>query len=107
MEALKEISGRDYCIYVCPIGKAKSAELLDACESAWDAAMDMHAFVDMCEKTCIKTRVFKSDSTEKALKDTSTSDEKQPVTPFADNFEYSEYVDDFQKDLILEQREQM
>lgn len=43
---------RNYCYKVCPLGKAKSQELLDTLNSAYDAAMDMVAFVEKCAKTC-------------------------------------------------------
>ena len=42
----------DYCIDKCPLGKEKSKEFLDKNESAYDAAMDMHFFVQECLKTC-------------------------------------------------------
>lgn len=43
---------RDFCIKGCPIGLEKSKEFLDKNNSAYDAAMDMHFFVDKCIKTC-------------------------------------------------------
>ena len=43
---------KDYCIKDCPIGKAKTEELLRKNNSVYDAAMDMHFFVKECRKTC-------------------------------------------------------
>jgi hypothetical protein len=40
------------CIEDCPIGKAKSQELLAGCNSAYDAAMDFIDFVNKCSKEC-------------------------------------------------------
>jgi hypothetical protein len=42
----------DCCAKDCPIGKAKSAELLERENSAYDAAIDFWAFVSECSKTC-------------------------------------------------------
>lgn len=42
----------NYCIENCLIGKKKSEELLDGCNSACDAAIDFRLFADDCFKTC-------------------------------------------------------
>lgn len=41
-----------YCIKTCELGKRKSEEFLALNNSAYDAAMDMCAFVDKCRITC-------------------------------------------------------
>ena len=41
-----------YCDRKCPIGMQKREQFLSECESAFDAALDMWAFVDKCSKTC-------------------------------------------------------
>lgn len=41
-----------YCSNICPIGKLKKEQFLADCESAADAAFDMHLFVTRCYKTC-------------------------------------------------------
>lgn len=41
-----------YCIKQCENGIAKSNEFLDNNNSAYDAAIDMWAFVEECKKTC-------------------------------------------------------
>lgn len=38
-----------YCIKECPIGKVKSKELLNECESSIDAAFEMRDFVENCK----------------------------------------------------------
>jgi hypothetical protein len=43
---------RDYCIKECPLGIEKSKEFLEINNSAYDAAMDMHFFVEKCINTC-------------------------------------------------------
>lgn len=53
-----------YCIKECPIGKKQSEKFLEDAESAWDAAFDMHLFVDECIKTGCpyeKNRIEKAD----------------------------------------------
>ena len=50
MELTKE--QQDYCYRECPIGKAKSRELLDESNSAYDAALDMPWFVQKYSETC-------------------------------------------------------
>jgi hypothetical protein len=42
----------DFCIKTCPLGVKKSEEFLAKNNSAYDAALDMHFFVDECKKTC-------------------------------------------------------
>lgn len=42
----------EYCIKNCELGRRKSRELLDQNNSAYDAALDMHWFVEECKKTC-------------------------------------------------------
>lgn len=41
-----------FCIKKCKIGIEKSEEFLEANNSAYDAAIDMWAFVAECKKTC-------------------------------------------------------
>jgi hypothetical protein len=36
----------------CPIGKKASSDLLNTCDSAFDAAYDFEAFIENCTKTC-------------------------------------------------------
>ncbi len=50
---------KDYCIKKCPKGIAESKRLLDINNSAYDAAMDMYSFVQVCLKTCpYKDKLF-------------------------------------------------
>jgi len=42
-----------YCIKKCLIGKDVSDKIIAKSNSAFDAAFDMQAFVDKCEKTCL------------------------------------------------------
>lgn len=42
----------DFCIKGCPLGIEKSEEFLAINNSVYDAAMDMHSFVEECLKTC-------------------------------------------------------
>lgn len=42
----------EYCIKHCELGCKKSKEFLDQSNSAYDAALDMHWFVEECKKTC-------------------------------------------------------
>lgn len=53
---MKEEFNRDICIQECPIGKAKSQELLDKYNSAFDAASEMWVFVEKCSQTCERCR---------------------------------------------------
>lgn len=41
----------EYCITQCERGKAKAAELLERCDSVWDAADEMRAFTRQCQET--------------------------------------------------------
>ena len=54
----------DFCIKCCHIGKEKSEELLNKNNSVYDAAMDMHIFVEHCIKTCQYKCNFKQDEIE-------------------------------------------
>lgn len=49
MSKMDDIS---YCIENCPIGRDKSLELLEECNSACSAAIDFRFFVDECIKSC-------------------------------------------------------
>lgn len=49
---MKEEFNKNICIQECPIGKAKSQELLDKYNSAFDAASEMWVFVEQCSQTC-------------------------------------------------------
>lgn len=60
MELTKE--QQDYCYRECPIGKTKSRELLDASNSAYDAALDMMWFVEKCSETCERCKNGKSEA---------------------------------------------
>ncbi len=51
----------DFCIKGCPLGTEKSKEFLDKNNSAYDAAMDMHFFVENCIKTCPHKDKFKTE----------------------------------------------
>jgi hypothetical protein len=43
---------RLYCSDECPIGKTKKEEILNSCNSGYDAALDMLWFVEKCAETC-------------------------------------------------------
>ena len=46
------IEQKIYCSDECPIRRAKKKELLDAHNSAYDAVLEMHWFVEKCAETC-------------------------------------------------------
>ena len=41
-----------YCSRTCEIGKRASKEFLDQNNSAYEAALDFHIFVEKCFNTC-------------------------------------------------------
>lgn len=52
----------EYCIKHCELGCKKSKELLDKHNSAYDAALDMHWFVEGCKKTCLLWKEANNDT---------------------------------------------
>jgi hypothetical protein len=42
-----------YCMHECPIGCAKSEELLTKNNSVFDAVSDFRLFVEKCFETCL------------------------------------------------------
>lgn len=53
------IEQRIYCSDECPIGKAKKEELLNTHNSGYDAALEMHWFVEKCAETCERCKCQK------------------------------------------------
>ena len=53
------IEQRMYCSDECLIGKAKKEELLNTHNSGYDAALEMHWFVEKCAETCERCKCQK------------------------------------------------
>jgi hypothetical protein len=50
----ENLANLEYCYEKCELGKAKGKEFIEENNSAFDAAIDFHIFVEECKKTCNK-----------------------------------------------------